>query len=245
MDRERFLAAVDKCCGKERDRKGIGTLGERSVHAVLKAYFEPQSDNTEIKIGSFVADIAGEDGIIEIQTRALYRLRKKLDCFLEYTHVTVVCPVIGKKYVRWLAPETGELSERRASPKKENIYTAMNELVSIKYALDNPRFSFVAVVMEAEDIRLLDGYSKDKKRGSTRFDRLPLDILDEYRFECPRDYMMLIPPEIEGEFTVSDLAKTAGITRKAAQSTLNILAYTCAVKNIGRKGREKLYIVND
>ena len=99
MDRERFLAAVEKCSGKQRDIKGIGTLGERSVHATLKAYFEPQADNTEIKIGSFVADIAGENGIIEIQTRALYRLRKKLDCFLEYTHVTVVYPVIAKKYI--------------------------------------------------------------------------------------------------------------------------------------------------
>ena len=245
MDRERFLAAVDKCCGGLRDTKGIGTLGERSVHAVLKAYYDPQSDNTEIKIGNFVADIAGEDGIIEIQTRALYRLKKKLDCFLEYTHVTVVHPVIGKKYVRWADPVSGELSNRKISPRKESIYTALGELVDIKYAIDNPRFTFVCVVLEAEDIRLLDGRSKDKKRGATKLDRLPIDILAEYRFECPADYMMLIPAELEGEFTSSDFAKAALINRTLAQAALNILTYTNSVKRIGRRGREILYIVND
>lgn len=245
MDRERFAAAVDKCCGRVRDIKGIGTLGERSVHAVLKAYFEPEEDNTEIKIGSFVADIAGEDGIIEIQTRALYRLKKKLDCFLEYTHVTVVHPVMAKKYVRWLDPESGELSQRRRSSKKESVYTAMDELVAIKYAIDNPRFTFVCLALEAEDIRLLDGRSKDKKRGSTKLDRYPLDIIAEYRFECPQDYMMLIPPEIEGEFTVSAFAEAAKITKPLARSTVAILSYTGAVKCIGKKGREKLYIINE
>lgn len=239
------MAAVDKCCGRQRDTAGIGTLGERSVHAVLKAYFEPQSDNTEIKIGNFVADIAGEDGIIEIQTRALYRLKKKLDCFLEYTHVTVVHPVIGKRYVRWLDPATGELSERKHSTRKENIYTALGELVNIKYAVDDPHFTFVCVVLEAEDIRLLDGRSKDKKRGATKLDRLPLDILAEYRFECPADYMMLIPPELEGDFTSSDFAKAARISRTLAQAALNILTYACCVKRIGKRGREILYNVNE
>ena len=246
MDRERFLAAVEKCSGKQRDIKGIGTLGERSVHATLKAYFEPQADNTEIKIGSFVADIAGENGIIEIQTRALYRLRKKLDCFLEYTHVTVVYPVIAKKYINWLDPVTGEVVSRRLSPKRDNIYTAMGELMYLKYALDNPRFTFAAVLIEAEDMRLLDGYSKDKKRGSTKFDRYPVDILGEYWFECAEDYMMLVPPQLEGEFTSADFAKAAGIDRKLSQSTLNILTYVGAVKRVGRrKGNEIIYIVNE
>ncbi|MCR5815745.1 MAG: hypothetical protein K6F91_02550 [Ruminococcus sp.] len=245
MDRERFLAALQSYAGAERDPKGIGTLGERSVHAVLKAYFEPQEDNTEIKIGSFVADIAGEDGIIEIQTRALYRLKKKLDCFLEYARVTVVHPVFSKKYLRWADPATGELSDRRLSPKKESIYTAMDELVGIKNYLDDPNFAFVCIVLECEDIRLLDGYSKDKKKGATKLDRYPLDIVAEYRFECPQDYMMLVPEEIEGEFATSDFAKAAKISRRLAQSTLNILSYTGCVKCIGKKNRENLYMITE
>ena len=245
LDRERFLAAVEKSCNRLKGEKGIGTLGEKSVHAALKAYFEPQSDNTEIRIGSFVADIAGEDGIIEIQTRQFYRLVKKLDCFLEYTHVTVVYPIIAKKYVRWLDPETGELSARRVSPRKGSIYDACKELVSIKFALDNPRFTFVAVMLEAEDIRLLDGYGKDKKKHSTKFDRVPIDILCEYRFECPRDYMMLIPPELSGRFTSKDLAKAAGISRTLAGIALNILTYTECVSRVGKNGREIIYEIND
>ena len=245
LDKERFHKAVEKYCGRERDKKGIGTLGERSVHAVLKAYFEPQSDNTEIRIGDYVADIAGENGIIEIQTRQFSRLVKKLDCFLEYTHVTVVYPVIEKKYVRWLDPQTGELSGRRLSPKKGNIYDAIDELAKIKFAIDNPRFSFAIVMLEAEDIRALDGYSKDKKKGSTKLDRLPLDILGEYHFECLRDYDMLVPAGLEGEFTSADFAGAAKISRRLSQTALNLLTYTGSVERVGKRGREILYTVNE
>lgn len=243
MDRERFLSAVRAVESKNYKKDGIGTLSERNVHAVLKKYFEPENDAQEVKIGNFVADIAGENGIIEIQTRGFYRLIKKLDCFLEYTNVTVVYPIVARKYVCWTDKETGEIKERRRSPKKGSIYDAFDELVSIKYALQNPRFTFVAVMIEAEDIRLLDGYGKDKKKGSTKIDRVPTDIIDEYRFEVPYDYIMLIPPEIEGQFTSKELARAAGIKRELAAKTLNVLSYIGAVKKVGSKGRENLYTV--
>lgn len=245
VDRERFLQAVKANCKRVQGAKGIGTLGEKSVHAVLKAYFEPHGENTEIRIGDFVADIAGENGIIEIQTKQFHRLRKKLDCFLEYTHVTVVYPVIQKKRISWVDPSTGEVSQRRASPLKGSIYDAAAELVKIKYALDNPRFSFAAVMLEAEDIRLLDGYGKDKKKRSTKFDRVPVDILGEYHFECPQDYMLLVPPELEGEFTSLDFARAAGISRRLSQAALNILTYTDCVARIGKNKNEYIYKVNE
>ena len=245
LDRERFLSAVSQVGCGDYKRDGIGTLSEGSVHAVLKKYFEPENDAQEVKIGSFVADIAGENGIIEIQTRALHRLIKKLDCFLEYTHVTVVYPIPKVKYVRWADPETGELSKRRRSPKQCSIYDAFSELVKIKYALQNPRFTFVAVLIEAEDIRLLDGYSASRKKGATKIDRVPTDIFEEYRFECEDDYMMLVPYELEGEFTSKDFAKAAGIKRELAATTLNVLSYIGVTKKTGKRGRENIYTVSD
>ncbi len=72
-----------------RERAGIGTLGEKSVHAVLKAAYEPHPENHEIPIGGYIADIVGEGGVIEIQTRALWRLKEKLAAFLQFCPVTV------------------------------------------------------------------------------------------------------------------------------------------------------------
>lgn len=241
LDKQRFHQALEKTLNGEITRDSIGTLGEKTTHAVLKAYFEPFEDSREVRIGRYVADIAGENGIIEIQTRQFNRLLKKLDLFLEYTDVTVVYPIPEKKYVRWIDPQTGELSGRRVSPKKGSIYDAFAELVKIKYALDNPHFHFIAVMLEAEDIRSLNGRSKDKKRGSTRYDRIPIDILEEYRFDCPQDYTMVIPPQLEGEYTSAGFAKAAKISRILAQSTLNILTYLGAVERIGKRGREIIY----
>ena len=40
MDQEHFLRACRQVMGEERERAGIGTLSEKTVHAVLKRYFE-------------------------------------------------------------------------------------------------------------------------------------------------------------------------------------------------------------
>ena len=55
-----------------------------TLHAVLKNYYEPFEQNHEIKVGRFVADIVGEQGVIEIQTRNFGNLLEKLDNFLEF-----------------------------------------------------------------------------------------------------------------------------------------------------------------
>ena len=101
MDREKFRNACDKVINHERQRNGIGTLGEKTLHAVLKNYYEPFGENQEIKIGGYVADIVGENGVIEIQTRNFNKLLKKLEAFLEFCDVTVVYPMPALKYLRW------------------------------------------------------------------------------------------------------------------------------------------------
>lgn len=57
--------------------------------------------------------------MIEIQTRALYRLKPKLDKFLPFYPVTVVYPISYDKWVCWINEETGEITQKRKSPKKE------------------------------------------------------------------------------------------------------------------------------
>ena len=48
MDKEAFYAACEKIIGTQRSKKGIGTLGEKTLHAVLKNYYEPFEQNHEI-----------------------------------------------------------------------------------------------------------------------------------------------------------------------------------------------------
>ena len=69
-DKERFDWARDKIVGTVRERQGIGTLSEKTVHAVLKNYYAPDEDMHEIPIEGSVADIYTGTEIVEIQTRS-------------------------------------------------------------------------------------------------------------------------------------------------------------------------------
>ena len=116
IDRLRFETACRTVTSGGRLQKGIGTKSERSVHAVLKNYFEPYHDSQEQKVGSYIADIVGESGIIEIQTASFSHLRGKLAEFLPISRVTVVYPVYVKKVIVTLDGDTGEVKSRRTSP---------------------------------------------------------------------------------------------------------------------------------
>lgn len=70
MDRLLFHKVCDEVIGQSQERNGIGTLSEKTVHSVLKAYYSPELINQEIKVGDFVADICNGHQIIEIQTVA-------------------------------------------------------------------------------------------------------------------------------------------------------------------------------
>lgn len=207
----------------------------------MKNYFEPYGENQEIRIGGYVADIVGENGVIEIQTRQFNKLLKKLEAFLDYCDVTVVYPIPAVKYVRWIDTETGELSEKHKSPRKYTIYEVMPELYKIKYTLDNPRFHLCLCMLETEEIRLLNGWSKNKKRGSTRHDRIPKGLIDEIHIDCPADFDMFLPEDLPKQFTSKDFALNAKISREYAQVTLNILTYLERVKRVGKQGASILY----
>lgn len=198
MDRAKFKSACDEVAGGERERSGIGTLSEKTLHAVLKRYFEPDGSRREIKVGRYVADIAGENGIIEIQTRSFDRLRAKLAAFLETADVTVVYPIPRTKYLRWIDGDSGEATPKRKSPRTGSRCDAFYELYKIKPLLLHPRLRLCLVLLDLTEYRYLDGWSRDKKRGSSRCERIPEDIAEELYINCPGDYALLVPEGLAG-----------------------------------------------
>ena len=241
MDTLRFEQAKEKIIGKDRQRLQIGTLSEKTVHAVVKNYYEPDEDKQEIPIEGLYADIFTGNEIIEIQTRNFDQVRKKLDRFLPEYPVTVVLPIPDTKWLIWIDEETGELTDPRKSPKKGSEYTAFKELYKIKSYLKKEGLTIVLLFLDMEEYRLLNGWSHDKKKGSTRYDRIPLRITREVRFESVEDYQILLPDSLEGEFTCAEFAKAVKINSKQANLVLNILFYLDVVKRTGKRGRAFVY----
>ena len=57
IDNERLIETRDNIYNFHKIQMGIGTLSEKTIHAVLKNYYEPNIDYHEVVIGKFVADI--------------------------------------------------------------------------------------------------------------------------------------------------------------------------------------------
>lgn len=66
LDREAFEQAKLKVLLKQHDPHGFGTLQEKTVHAVMKLYYEPNEDYHEVPIEGYIADIYTGERIIEI-----------------------------------------------------------------------------------------------------------------------------------------------------------------------------------
>lgn len=243
--KERFEIAKNKILGIRRARQGIGTLGEKTVHAIVKLYMEPETDYHEIPIDGYVADIYREGNIIEVQTANFNKLREKLDCFLKNYEVTIVYPIPHIKLLRWLDEETGTVSTGRKSPKKGNPYQAFKELYKIKNYLSNQHLHLRFLLIDLEEIRLLNGWSRDKKKGSVRYDRIPMELVGELQIDGREDYMQMIPIELGDTFTAAEYAKAAHVSPGIAGMAVQVLRYLDIIRMTGKKGRAYVYEIND
>lgn len=241
MDRQAFDEACEKIIYKERDIDGIGTLGEKTLHAVLKHYMEPEVARHEQKVGSFVADILNEQGIIEIQTANFNVMRRKLDAFLPEYPVTIVYPIPATKWLAWIDEETGEVTKKRKSPKQGTQYQAFRELYKIKPYLTHPNLRIQLLLIDVEESRLLNGWSADRKKGSVRFDRIPVGLVEELVLEQPKDYVAMLPIELGDVFTVKDYARVTKLPKGQAGTALNVLYSIGVVERIGKQGNAYVY----
>ena len=245
LDQDAFEEAKKKVIGVDRQRLGIGTLSEKTVHAILKNYYEPDEDKQEIPIENYVADIYSNGEIIEIQTRQFNRMRDKLKCFLPLYPVTIVYPIPREKWLIWIDEESGELSKKRKSPAKGNPYVAFIELYRIKMFLKDPNLRLKLVLLDMEEYRLLNGWSQDKKKGSSRYDRIPTKLVEEVDITCVQDYMQFVPIDLPERFTTKDFAKAAHIPVSLAQTVINILYYVETLTRVGKSGNAYLYEVRN
>ncbi len=219
----------------------IGTLNEHTLHLALKTFLEPDSQYHEIPCEGYVADILRGNDIIEIETRSFSNLKKKLDRFLSNHTVTLVYPVAVRKMVAWIDPETGKVSTKRKSPKIGRPIDVMYELYKLLPYLGHPNFRLKIVLCEMDEYKRLDGWSRDKKRGATREDRVPtgfIEVIDVIRL-C--DYEKLVECIPNGEFTASDFGKQNHCKGRYPWYALKVLTHVGLVEQCGCRGRAYLY----
>ena len=244
-DKERFSAALG--AAMMNDSKGfhgsVGTQNEKLIHATLKNYYAPYSDEQEIKIGSFFADAVSEDGIFEIQTKALYRLKEKLRTFLEYSRVTVVHPVIGEYRTLFISEDSGEIVDETPLRKQYSKLNIFEELYSIREFLNDENLSIILVRLKTEKRVYFRGELPDMRnrnaRKKVRTERLPLELCGETVLECKADYAQFLPDELPAEFTKKEFAAAVG--ESAGSLRLEVLRTVGVIEKTGKRGNGFLY----
>lgn len=248
------------------DAPHIGTLREKRLHAAVKRYLCPDETCHERPVGDLlredgpkprrmVADILTDGHILEVQTGGFFPLREKIGWYLTHTpcRVTVVHPIPAVKYLSWIDPEDGSILSRHKSPKRGRVRDAAGELYWVSDFIGDPRFAVRLLLLELEEYRMADGWSKDKKRGSNRYERFPTALLGDVTLWTPDDYAAyflppaLTAPDAEGTlpiFTAAAYAKATGIRGKATYSMIHLLEKLGVVRECEEKvGRSKAYRV--
>ena len=272
----RFKAIADEVMVSPRFRMGnhtspedsphIGTLREKRLHAAVKLYLcsdeacheRPVADlRAEDDFGGksrrMVADILTDGHIMEVQTGGFFPLKPKVEWYLTHTPcaVTVVHPISAVKYLSWIDPADGSILSRHKSPKRGRVRDVAKELYWLSDFIGDPRLSVRLLLLEVEEYRLADGWSRDGKRGSNRYERFPTELLGDVTLTTPEDYARyflpaaLTSPDGEGSyptFTAASYAKATGIRGKATYSTIHLLERLGLVEETEEKiGRSRGY----
>ncbi len=222
----------------------IGTLGEKTMHAAVKARLSPDPATHEVRLGRFVADIYTGGHIFEVQTAQFYRLKEKLACFLAVCPVTVVFPIASTKRLYWIDPATGEITGGRLSPKREQPAFLLPELYQLGDLAFAEGLSFWIVPAETEEFRYQNGWSFDGKKGASRCDQIPLSFGQTITVETPGDCRKLLP-ELPQPFTQKDFAKAARLSPRKAWCALQFLKRCGIVRQEGLKGKAFLFAINE
>lgn len=236
---ERWQAALELNKAQQKSW-GIGTLREKPVHAAIKYTVEPNDSYHEVRIGSFVADVVTEQGIVEVQTRSLHSLKKKLAHFLEQGKVTVIHPMAQRNYIAWVDEESGEVTAPRRSSHSKKPYDSFYELMYLRELLLHPNLSMEFWMLDVEEYRFLNGYGKDKKSHATRYQQMPKDLLDIVRCHCGEDFLNLLP-EVPEVFTRKQLKDAAKRTDRWAQRAIYTLEQMNLLERAGKEKNAILY----
>ena len=226
---------------KEQKPPVITTYMERGVHSAMKKYFCPDESCHEKKVGSYVADAFDGKTIFEIQTGSFSLLRKKIQYYLENTNfdVVIVHPLAQNRKIIWIDKESGDVALKpRLSSKHETLVSSLPQIFYLKEFLGHPRLSFCFPMLEVSEVRLLDGYGKDKKKRSTSLDRIAGELFAVHYINSVDDIKNFVCPLLpSAPFSRAELSKALKLNGRKLWAAQNLLTSVniLSVQTQGRK----------
>jgi hypothetical protein len=253
----------ESCKIEDEEYGGIGTLGEKQMHAAIKRFICPDEDFHEVKIdGSalcidrdgdeknnkkkkrrFVADVMKDGVIYEIQTGSFAPLREKIRWILENTayNIVVIHPIAETKWINYINAQSGNIERRTRSPQKGSFKDVAGEIYYLQDFIGNPRFSLVLLMMEAEQYKKNTIKDGRKRPRYQKYELIPVSLLRAHVFKSIEDYKIFIPEGLPEAFTTKTYSILSRIRGRDAYSIVKTLTYLSLFEDAGKLGKAAAY----
>lgn len=253
--RKIVLDTMTRACDADYEGEdGIGTLSEKQMHAAIKLFICPDESKHEVKIQNsplyipsenqknrkFVADVLDGSTIYEIQTGGFAPLKDKIKWILDNTsyNIVLIHPMPECLYVSYIE-EDGKITPRRKSNRSKKLKHIVGELYHIKEFINDPRFTLIALMIEADQYRRKTVTKRRVK--SKKYETIPSSLIRAHIFSSANDYKVFLPDTLDGEFTVKQFSSKSGILGIDAYSAVKLLCELGHIEECGNIGRAKAY----
>lgn len=236
---EKFNELQNSNLNNKYENNVIGVLSEKTLHKTIKNLYEPNHLYQEIKIDNYYVDICKENNIIEVQTKQFNKFRDKITYLLSLNKykINIVYPVFTSKIIYNIS--NGEISDPKRSPKKFRIPEVFHELYMIKQLLGHKDLMITLLLFEINEYREIT----NNRRGYVCYDRVPTKLVDEIVLKDNKDYIKLLPSDLNETFTSKEICLKTKTNVKYVNKMLNVMKYLNVVEVVGKDGRKLLYNV--
>jgi hypothetical protein len=226
------------------EENGINIKNEGQLHSQIKQWYLQPGDRLESKVDGYIIDIVRNDLLIEIQTKNFSAINKKLKNLLKNHKVVLVHPIAVKKMIVKVN-QRGEKLSTRKSPTKGTIIQIFDELIRIPTLIYNENFRIEVLMINMEEIRCVDGKGSWRRKGVSIIEKRLVEVLETVSFESKEDFLKLLSYGIDKEFTNKTLSKSLQITINKTRKVTYCLKKMGLIKEVGKKGNELIYILDN
>jgi hypothetical protein len=219
------------------------SMTEYTLHSQIKDWYKVSGDRLEVKIDDFIIDVYRDDLLVEIQTGNFSAIKKKLSKLLPKYKVRLVYPIAKLKWISHVNC-SGEVIGRRRSPRKGVLYDLFYELVHMPCLIKSRNFSVEALLIEEEEVRYNDGKGSWRRRGASIKDRKLLNVFERIIFENSRDYLRILPKDLDVCFTNKFLANKLGISVRMVQKITYCLRRMGTIVVVAKKRNQLIFRVS-
>jgi len=224
---------------------GIGLYSETGLHASLKArYAAVPGARVEVRVAGRVVDVVLPGEFVEIQTRSLGSIATKIMRLACVGPVRVVHPIAVSTTIRRIDPGSGELQSERRSNARRDLYSAFDELVRASDLVASPNVILDFVLVKVVETHIRDGGRSWRRKGERVLARELQEILETRSLESREDWLGLIPSTLAQPYDSETLGWALGIQPVRARKILYTYCRAGLLRELGMRGRRKLYEVS-